>query len=505
MNLLKPVDYFLDRITMYRLVLYFLICLIGIASVFSLVNIISYSVFSIVGTAIFLIIICWATNTILAKVFKAPTNLESVYITALILALIISPIQSQHDFIFSGYVGILAIASKYILAINKKHLFNPAAISLTIMLLLNLGSASWWVGTASLAPFVALGSFLIIRKLHFEDMVWSFLVTAVAVSLGLTLINGGQPLDTLTRIILNSHLLFLAGVMLTEPLTLPPTKNLKMIYGAIVGFLSVPQINILGFYFAPELALSIGNLFAYLVSPKQKLILKLSQKIQIAPDIIDFIFNPNQKLNYLPGQYMEWTLSYPNPDSRGNRRYFTLASSPTEDNVRLGIKFYPNSSSYKKVLSQFDDQTIVGSQLAGDFTLPKNKSLKLVLIAGGIGITPFRSMIKYLIDKEEKRDIILIYSNKTESEIVYKDIFDQASKDLGIKTIYTLTEKDSISNNWTGYTGRINQDLIRAEIPDFKDRQFYISGPQTQIDNIKQILKDLGVSSIKTDYFPGLV
>ena len=113
-----------------------------------------------------------------------------------------------------------------------------------------------------------------------------------------------------------------------------------------MGFLFVPQVKFLGYYFTPEQALLVGNIFAFIVSPKDRLILKLKEKIKIAPDIYDFIFLANKKINYNPGEYMEWTMPGENSDERGNRRYFTLASSPTENELRIGVKFYENGSSY---------------------------------------------------------------------------------------------------------------------------------------------------------------
>ncbi len=233
--------------------------------------------------------------------------------------------------------------------------------------------------------------------------------------------------------------------------------------------------------------------------------LSLKEKITYGLDNVDFVFPLAQKISFLPGQYMEWTLPHSNPDSRGNRRYFTIASSPTENSLHLGIKFYGNGSSYKKSMLQMSQGSkIVGAQLFGDFTLPKNVNEKLVFVAGGVGITPYRSIIKYLLDKNEKRDIILLYSNKIESEIMYQDIFEQAEEKINLKTIYTLTEESSAS--WKGKRGRIDDKMIE-EIPDWKERTFYLSGPHPMIVGFEQTLKNLGISSdkIKIDFFPGYV
>ena len=203
-----------------------------------------------------------------------------------------------------------------------------------------------------------------------------------------------------------------------------------------------------------------------------------------------------------------WTLDHDKPDNRGNRRYFTLASSPTENTLRLGVKIYQKSSTYKKSLLNMNDKTqIIAAQLAGDFTLHEDPKQPLVFIAGGIGITPFRSMIKYLIDKRQKRKITLFYSNRVASEIVYKDVFDQAQRELGIKTIYTLTDAKHVAANWFGKTGYITAELIEAEVPNYAQCQFYLSGPNAMVSAVEDLLLSMNVrhSHIKTDFFPGLV
>jgi ferredoxin-NADP reductase len=294
--------------------------------------------------------------------------------------------------------------------------------------------------------------------------------------------------------------------MLTEPMTTPPTKNLRIIYGAMAGFLSAPFVHIAGFYFTPEIALLAGNIFSYIASPKQKLMLKLKEKIKIADNTYDFVFEPDKKLKFQPGQYLEWTLPHKKMDNRGMRRYFTIASSPTENDLIMGVKFYDKPSSYKKSLISLDKgSTIVASQLSGDFILPEDKNKKLIFIAGGIGATPFKSMVKYLIDRNEKRDIIIFYSNRSFKDIAYKEIFDQAQQKLGIKTIYCLSDLDSVPSNWNGERGFVSQAMIKKYAPDFMDRMFYISGPRSMILTFQKALKDAGIhkNHVKTDFFPG--
>lgn len=508
LKITKPVDDILNKVTMYRLVLYVLIAYWIYALALSFFHFLPFAPITFLISSTIILAACWITNTLFAKILKAVTNLESVYISAFILIFIITPAITISNYIFLIFACILAIASKYILVINKKHIFNPAAIAVVITTILSIGSASWWIGSANMLPLILLLGLLILRKIQREDLVISFLVSSVfAVSL-FTFLNGLNALSTIYKLVLDTPILFFALIMLTEPQTTPPIRNLRIYYGALIGILFSSQIHIGNFYITPETSLIIGNIFSFIVSPKEKLILTLKEKIKIAPDIYDFIFNLKKNISYTPGQYLEWTLGFKNQDNRGNRRYFTLASSPSENNLRIGVKFYPNSSSFKKKLLSitYKDKIFAGT-LSGDFTMPKVANKKLVFIAGGIGITPFRSMIKYLLDENSKRDIIIFYSNKIEEDIVYKDIFDLALRKLGIKTIYNLTDTEHVSKSWKGKVGRIDSQMIIKEAPDYKERVFYLSGPHAMVMGFEEVLKTMEISSkkIKKDFFPGYV
>src|SRR5690606_27786597 len=122
-------------------------------------------------------------------------------------------------------------------------------------------------------------------------------------------------------------------------------------------------------------------------------------------------FEPEIPIRYIAGQYIELFIPHSNPDKRKERRWFTLSSSPTEDLLAITTRLItPKKSSFKNALNNLR----IGDEIKmlppmGDFVLPKDESLPLIFVAKGIGVTPFRSMLKYLNDSHKKRSIKLIY------------------------------------------------------------------------------------------------
>ena len=235
----------------------------------------------------------------------------------------------------------------------------------------------------------------------------------------------------------------------------------------LTGFLFIPQIHVLSLYSTPELALVIGNVFSYLVSPKWRVVLSLKKKTRLAPDILDFVFTPSHRLAFVPGQYIECTLEHPHPDSRGNRRYFTLASSPTEDAMHLGVRFYPRGSSFKRALAAMSNRaSLAAGQVAGDFTMPADPQ------AASWPSSPAASASRRIaacssicVDTKQRRDIALLYANRVAGEIVYRDVLAEAQAALGARVAYTLTDTSALPKDWTGHTGRITERMISVGDP----------------------------------------
>lgn len=505
-KIIKIIDEYLDGISMYRLILYYLGGLLLLATILSIFGDLHYSPLAIVISTAILLISCWTMNKGLAYIFNAPVNNESALITALILSLIIGPQLNFLNIVFLLAASGLAMASKYILSIKKKHIFNPAAIAVLLTAFGARQSANWWVGTAYLMPFVLIGGLLLAHRIQRLAMIGSYLISTTIFTVIFALASHAAVSTSLSNMILTSGTLFLGFVMLTEPLTSPATLKKQYVYGALVGALLPPQVHIFSLYSTPELSLVVGNIYNYVVSSKVKLFPVFVKKEKIAVNSYDFLFEADQPISYKPGQYMEWTLPHTNTDARGDRRYFTLASSPTEDLLRIGVKFYENGSSYKEALMGLDsDSEIVASQIGGDFTLPEDKDKKLVFIAGGIGITPFRSMIKYMLDTNDQRIVNLIYLCRELQDVAYMDILKQAEKNLSFSALYLFSNKKAKTSSTNMQNGYISTEIIEERINDIPETIYYISGSRMMVMDVTQMLHQLGVhhSHIHQDFFPG--
>src|SRR5437763_1509127 len=239
------IDQALNRITMYLLMLYYAAGLVAIAFGFGFFKLVPHDPTALAFSAVLIIAVCWISNRLFATLFQVPVNTESIYITALILTLILPPVMAADTLGVEGLIlaSFVAIASKFILAIGRKHIFNPAAIGVAASALILDQPATWWVGgNLALLPFVLAGGLLVVRKVQRFDMIGAYVLANLAATLA------GNPAATygeaLTQSLLYSPLFFAGFAMLTEPLTAPHAKWPRIAYGTLVGLLSSPVIHV---------------------------------------------------------------------------------------------------------------------------------------------------------------------------------------------------------------------------------------------------------------------
>ncbi len=494
---IRAVEKWLDKTSMYTVVLAALGSLCVAALGLSMVGLGAASVSSMVFSWLVLVVVAVVVSVGCGKLFGVTAHHLSSCITALILFLILSPATTQSEYLVLAGTAAAAILSKYILQFRRQHVVNAAAVAVFALALSGYGAATWWVATPyMLIPLVLAGG-AVVTKMRTWPMILSFGLVGFATFLFESWRFGDDIAGTWLLYFLSYPTLFLAFFMLTEPFTLPPTRNLRMLYGALVGFLgSTSLISFL--YITPELALLLGNLAMYPFTLRRKLHLSFISKREIGPLLYELTFQKPNGLRFLPGQYVEWMLPHGASDSRGIRRYFTIVSSPTESVFKLACKVPTPGSSYKQaLLALVPGDMVIASQLAGDFVLPKNPATKLAWVAGGIGVTPFVSQAVWLQDTASSRDITLLYAANSPAELVYE------SELATVATVVPVLATGTLPGSETGY---ISADMIVRRVPEYLDRTWYVSGPPGMVAATTQVLRTLGVPKyqIVRDFFPGL-
>lgn len=236
--------------------------------------------------------------------------------------------------------------------------------------------------------------------------------------------------------------------------------------------------------------------------------LTLLETRQEAKGTKSFFWEPEKPVNYLAGQYFYFTLpTLKYPDPRGATRHFTLSSSPTEGNILRNTTRIRDESGYKKTLDELEIGSLIdGEGPNGEFILDENEKGSQVFLAGGIGITPFRSMIKYAADKGLNIPIHLIYSNSIPEEIAFKKELEEiVSKGSWFKLSMTVTKPEESKEDWTGLTGRIDESLIKKLLTDIPNSTFWVCGPPPMVDAMEQTLGKLNISAghVRSEKFTG--
>jgi ferredoxin-NADP reductase len=220
--------------------------------------------------------------------------------------------------------------------------------------------------------------------------------------------------------------------------------------------------------------------------------LTLKSRYQEVNDVTTFIFEPEKVITWQAGQYIHYTLWHSDADDRGIERWFTVSSPPFSKNPAITTRFFgTQSSSFKKALFALP----IGGQIEADapdgrFVL-NPKASQHIFIAGGIGITPFYSMLKQLDHNKQVPKIALLYAN-SDKNIVFKEGLDDVAKRNKQLTIQYFIGKRISNSDFEPFIG--DGECV-----------FYVSGPEAMVEVYRTTLRKMGVKrrKIKTDYFPG--
>lgn len=507
----------LGRISMYRLVLIALGGLAFVALVVSFFGLVAPGPLELVATLTVLAVACSVVDAAAQRILHLPWRLESSLITAGILLFVLRPTIDPAALGGIVIAGVAASLSKYVLAWRGRHIFNPAAVGATVLTVLSiwlpaLGASSWWVGTPILAAPVLLAGLAVLWRTEKLRVVLVFLVVAVAVAMMRTAIqyqDAGLEIETVTlfwQILWSSPFLFLGAFMLSEPLTLPPRRWQQFTVAGVVGVLAGFPIGVGEISLGQERALLIGNLIAFAFSLRAAVSLTLVSRDMITPTVKQLTFRTHRPLSFVPGQYLELDVPHHRPDARGTRREFSIASAP-EDLPTLRIAFREAEgagakpqSSYKRALAEVS----AGSDLAvtgvwGDFVLPKKTTSPVLMVAAGIGVTPFVSQLRRAMAAGEDRDIVVVYVASAADELAFRADLEASGVPV---VVFTRDRPADLPVHWRWAQGvRLDAAGLVGVVPDIAARHAYISGPAGLIAELAPALEK--ARSVTTDAFSG--
>jgi len=226
---------------------------------------------------------------------------------------------------------------------------------------------------------------------------------------------------------------------------------------------------------------------------------KIKEVIQRSHNVKSFRLEIPEAADFKAGQFLSVELN----NDPNLKRYLSISSSPTEKSY---IEFTKKITSSD--FSQASDKLKAGDEVAiqypfGKFVLDEAQE-KIAFLSGGIGITPIRSICKYVVDKNPKIDVVLIYSNRSIRDIIFKEDFDAMQKSYPkLKVAHVLCE----ARPGFKYTpGLINGAVVKNEIPDYMERKFYLCGPPQMVEAMRKILIEelnLPQEKIVTENFQG--
>lgn len=481
------VDALTGRVSMYRLATLTLIAVLVMGAILGALDIIGADPLGIAGTLGVVLVATLGANEAAARLARVAPHRESSVITALIIVCLVPPTAATMDLVGAAVAGILAALSKYLIVWRGRHILNPAATGVLLAGLLQLTIGIWWIATPAMLPIVALGALLLLDRTRRLDVGLVLIVITVAIIGTRITLTGAQAWDAYSSVLLLYPVVFLAGFMLSEPLTLPPRRWQQWLTAAVTALVfSIPfQLGIL--YTSPELALVVGNIVAFAVSLRPGFALRLVDSRPLSEGATEFRFTPSRPVRFLPGQYLELHLPH-SADTRGTRRVFSIASAPESETISIGMRTPEEGSSFKRELRRLEEGTsIQATQVSGDFLLPRGAARPILMVAGGIGVTPFASQLASLRERGEQRDIAVVIASSNPGEVLYRDVLESSGATV------TILEPGTA----------LTPDALRAAVPDLTSRIAYVSGAPSLVAATRTALKKAGVRRVHTDYFAG--
>src|SRR5680860_504550 len=232
----------------------------------------------------------------------------------------------------------------------------------------------------------------------------------------------------------------------------------------------------------------------------------LKKRQDIAIGTMEFYFDRPPGFTFTAGQFIDLSLlNLSKADPAGPTRALTLASAPSEQQLMVGTRL--RDTAFKRMLTEMPIGTTIDLEGPfGQFILPTDDSRTMVFLAGGIGITPFRSMLVEAAHHKLAHRLILLYSNRHPEDAAFLDELRTLQKENAHFTcIGTMTSPNGGTETWEGETGRIDQVMLRKYVKETETALYYVVGPPAMVDGLRKMLESAGIqkTSIRSEEFVG--
>ncbi|MGY2745805.1 FAD-dependent oxidoreductase [Arthrobacter sp. UYCu723] len=497
-------DSALGRFTMYRLVLWVLAVLAVYSMLLNVLGWLSFGLPEMLAHLALCLGLTYGSNRVLAVLFHVQPHSESSLITGLLLYFLFWPTQFSAGLQLTDLAGValacvLASVSKYALAWRGRHIFNPAAAGAFITGLTGLNIATWWAATPAMLWLLLPGALLVLYRVRKLLMAAVFTVVVVSIVSAELLRAGSDIGEALWQPLAQRPVLFFVGFMLSEPLTLPPRRWQQLALATVVGLLFAIPYN-LGFVAnSPELALLAGNALAFAAGQRGRVRLHFQGSRPLTPTTTEFRFQPERPVRYSPGQYMELHLPHEKSDGKGLRRVFSLTSPPESRVLTIGVgTAEPLSSAKRTLLALEPGDELTGTAVGGDFVLPRKSGAPVLLIAAGIGITPYLAQLA--AGSATDRDVILLYLARNAAELAYA----QELEGSGARVVARLADgSPPPAFMQDAGRARIDSAILKELVPDIAGRDVFVSGSPASVRSLRAAARGAGARRIHVDSFAG--
>ena len=231
----------------------------------------------------------------------------------------------------------------------------------------------------------------------------------------------------------------------------------------------------------------------------------IKEKREVAERTLLVLFDlQGEEVEYRPGQYF-WVelLDPPYDDERGPRRHITVVTSPSETGV-LGLCTRLRNSAFKRSLEALPVGTEVEvEQPKGEFVLPEETDRPYVFVAGGIGITPFRSMLRYIQDEGLPHRVTLVYSNRNRAGTAFLDELGELERsNSNLSVVLTMTD----DAGWEGETRHVDEPMLRDHLDgELESYTYFVAGPPDMAESVGEKLRSSGIpeEQVRVDKFSG--